>query len=573
MSAITPNLKYPLHSRRSLKIFCCFSALLALLCLTAKSKENKPSNENSPEKILYEQARNDFSAKRWSLAAGTLDEFIQKFPQSGLLDQVLFDRSACHFNLEEYKKCISGIEQLQQKRGDSRLIDRARLMAGDAYDVLASLETESAEKKNKLTRKALEYFDTAVEAGKEFQNNRAVAEALARAADLSIRLERWQEAANYYDRFFPDYAGIMPWEAQISAFTMEALEKLGRGEDGLRQLEKMINSIGEWEDAEQNIDLLRQAIGSYSEASVRINGAEKTAIAFDNFPRPNQENLALLTWLKIQQIIVLQGMRSSVKTDSTEYQVAKEKIAYVFEEIAAYEIKKLPGFALMQIGLYLSKTDEPPRALHYFKEVLIRDEISPKAHAELESGKIEMQNEDELVLNCARERFLRLIHQYDEKQFIPEAYMNLGRLAVKQELWEKGREHFSKINKNRVWLDRQSRAESNFLYGFCLEKLGKTDDAIKVYNATIAVYGSYIDWSSQALERGFALAYKIDNHEKKVKAYSYLRKILYMFQRAKRCPSGALSRVRRRLPEVIVELGLTPEQVTKIDVNLGIVRE
>jgi len=158
---------------------------------------------------------------------------------------------------------------------------------------------------------------------------------------------------------------------------------------------------------------------------------------------------------------------------------------------------------------------------------------------------------------------------------VAESYLNLGRLAVKQKKWKEGLGYFASINKNKRQLNRAGRAESNYKYGLCLERLGRTDDALLVYNAVIAVYGSYLDWSSQALENAFELAYKTDDPEKKIKAYMYLRKILYMFQKAdeRDCSSGALERLRRRLPEVRNELGLTPQQLQEIDEKLGITQE
>jgi len=340
-------------------------------------------------------------------------------------------------------------------------------------------------------------------------------------------------------------------------------------------LEKMINFMGNQKPQEQDIELLRQAIGSYSEASVRTRGADKTAANFDNFPGVNIQNQALLTWLKIQKVVVLQGKRNSVKKGGPEYEAIQVEIAAVFEEMKNYEMINLSEFALQQIGLYLSRTDNPFLAVPYFEELLVRSEDDFKAPADYEIGKIEMRSTAADKLSSARERFLRVINQYVEKSLIPDSYLNLGRLAIKMEDWEGARENFGKINKNKKWLDRLARAESNFYYGLALEHLGKTDDAIKVYNAVIAVYGSYIDWSSQALERGFELAYSIDDEEKKIKAYSYLRKILYMFQKAKEvdAKSGALGRMRRRLPAVRNELGLTPEQLKELDFKLGIIED
>ncbi len=533
--------------------------------------EKYPDSGNR-EAALYYQASNYVILGQFKKAAGLIDRYLEEFPKSQFLDLALFDRATCHFNLEEYDKSIEVIDRLKAERPDSVVLARALNMAGDAYDSLAGLETEDADKKQELTGKALEYFAAAIEAGKKRQNKETVAEALARSADLSIRLEKWDDAVEFYDEFFPDYEGIVPWEPQISVFTMEALEKKGRAEDGLKQLEKMINFMGNQEPHEQDIELLRQAIGSYSEASVRTRGPEKTAAIFDNFPGIDPQNQALQTWLKIQKVIVLQGMRAQVKKDSPEYNKLQEEIAAVFEEMKNYEMGNLSEFALQQVGLYLAKTDNPFLAVPYFEELLVRPDDAFKAPADFEIAKIEMRGTDAEALNSARDRFLRVIEQYQAKQLIPEAYLNLGRVSVKLERWEDGREYFGKINRNKKWLDREKRAESNFYYGLCLEKLGKTDDAIKVYNAVIAVYGSYINWSSQALERGFELAYAIDDPAKKIRAYSYLRKILYTLQNAEEseAPSGALGRMRRRLPGVRNELGLTPEELREIDFKLGI---
>ncbi|NOY00508.1 MAG: tetratricopeptide repeat protein [Verrucomicrobia bacterium] len=536
--------------------------------------EKYPDSGNR-EAALYWQASNYVILGKFPKAAGLFDVYLLEFPKSKFLDLALFDRSACHFNLEEYEKCIAAVDRIKEERPESVVLDRALNIAGDAYDSMAALETEDADRKSELTQQALDYFIGGIEEGKKRNNKGTVSEALARSADLSIRLEKWEEAVKFYDAFFPDYEGALPWEPQISVFTMEALEKAGRAEDGLTQLEKMINFMGNQEPQDQDIDLLRQAIGSYSEASVRTRGPEKTADIFDSFPGVDTKNQALLTWLKIQKVIVLQGMRNGVKKDSPEYKEILAQIDKVFKEMENYEIKNLSEFALQQIGIYLSKTANPFLAVPYFEELLVREDDAFKAPADFELGRIEMRRSDTDSLNRARERFLRVINQYQERELIPDSYMNLGRLAVKQKQWENGREYFGKINKNKKWLDRLARAESNFYYGLCLENLGKTDDAIKVYNAVIAVYGSYIDWSSQALERGFELAYKIDDPEKKIKAYSYLRKILYMFKNAKEedAPAGALGRARRRLPAIRNELGFTPEQLKELDAKLGITEE
>ncbi|MFK5922129.1 MAG: hypothetical protein QM496_08105 [Verrucomicrobiota bacterium] len=153
--------------------------------------------------------------------------------------------------------------------------------------------------------------------------------------------------------------------------------------------------------------------------------------------------------------------------------------------------------------------------------------------------------------------------------------LKLSQELIGQKRWEDAKKQLGALNKRRKGVSRLERAELNFNYGLCLEKLGKTDDALKTYISLIAVYGSYVTWSSQALERGFNLSYQKTELEKKINAYKYLRKILYMFQKFQETddPSGALSRIRKRLPEVAKELKLTTEQQRDIDISLGIIEE
>lgn len=150
--------------------------------------------------------------------------------------------------------------------------------------------------------------------------------------------------------------------------------------------------------------------------------------------------------------------------------------------------------------------------------------------------------------------------------------LELTRELMRQERWEDAREQLGKINKSRAPLGSAIRAETNYRYGLCLEMQGNKDDSQKVYNAVIAVYRSQIEWSSQALERGFELAYQNKDPEERVKAYRYLRKILWIFEGyvEEETLSGALTRLRKRLPVIKNELGLSSEQSRKIDVKLGL---
>ncbi len=204
----------------------------------------------------------------------------------------------------------------------------------------------------------------------------------------------------------------------------------------------------------------------------------------------------------------------------------------------------------------------------------LRTGDAAKALSDFEAGWEKSRSEDRAVLLESRDHLLRVVSEYQDDELTPKATLYLGRVLVKLEDWEGAKDWLTAINKNKGWLDKGGRAESHFLYALSLEKLGKTDDAIKVYNATIVVYGEYAEWSLPALQHDFELAYRVDDSEKKIKAYSYLKKLLYMFRffgdNSEGRVSALMKLLRERRDAVKVELGITEEQEREIDRKLGI---
>ncbi len=513
-----------------------------------------PKSDNL-EPTRYFQASNQVILTKFRTGGELLDAFLADYPDSRYLDLALSDRAICYYNLEEYDKCVATVDKLAAARPDSRVLDRALNLKGDALSNSEDIEGAKAA------------YLAAASAAKTRENKETAAEGLARATDMATRLEQYEEAAGIYDTFFPDYAGTY-WEPQISVFGMDALEKVDRAEDGLTQLEKMINMMGNQPPQEQDLQLLREAIGSYSAASVRNRGAEPTIQNLDSFPGLDPDNKALITWLKIQKVIVLQQLRGQAKPDSPERKAMQDRIAGVFEELRLFPKKDLSDYALQQIGLYLSGTENPFLAVPYFEELLNRDNDEFKAPAELEIGKIEARRPDEGAMRDARERFVRIIEKYKDVALIPEAYLELGRVSIKLKDWAKARDALAMINRNKKWLDKAERAESNYLYGLALENLGDIAGATKVYISTMAVYRAYPDWASKSFERGFELSYKdVKEREKKLEAYAFLRKTLFSYQNF---DTPEMDRLRRRVAEVELDLNMTQEERVAIETKLGI---
>lgn len=529
--------------------------------------KNYPESDNL-EAALYYQASNQVVLGQFEKASGLLDTFLLTYLKTKFLDLALSDRATCHFNAEQYDLCAEKVQRLIDEVPESVVLDRAYNMLGDARDA-ESYDAEDEEAEAKLLEKSLAAYRDGIAVAQKRENLATGSEATAKATDVAIRLEKWEDAVALYDSFFPIYEGSY-WEPQISVYSLEALQQVDRVEDGLKQLEKMIVVMGGQGPEEQDIDLLRRAIGSYSEASVEQRGAEETVAAYDNFPGLDPNNQALLTWLQIQKVIVLQNLRSAAAKDTPEAADIDSRIDGVFEKLKGFDIGNLSDFALQQVGLYLKK-DQPFLAKRYFEELLNRDASDFKVPAEFSLAEIEMRGNDETLLKSGRERFLRVIAA-NSPEYTPESHLNLGRIALKLKDWDEALNQFRTINRKKAWLGKEQRAESNVGYGIAAEEQGDVQNAKNAYVNVLAVYANVAEWSSIALERSFNLTMKETEGDraKQIQTYAFLKRMLFIMQKIPDEGAPGLTRMRLRLPEVRTELGITPAEEAEIDLKLGI---
>ncbi len=569
---------------------------------------------NNREMVMFHRGNNSLILNKMRSAAEQLDDFLKAYPESEKFgDVAIADLATARYNLEDYPAAIKASEKLQefapQTKPDTKQLGRVLNIEGDAYIVQSDAMTqkEQAEQKAEWRQKGLDAYLRAkdeakktlavADEGQEEYFKTVAAEAIWKAADLYYTDEKNEEGLALYDEFFPDYAGTF-WEPQISVFSLEPLEGAGRGEEGLVQVEKMINVLGNKPPEEQDLTLLRQAIGSYSDASVRIKGAEPTIQTLDNFPGLDPNNQALLTWLKIQKVIVLQELRGKTEKDSPQYAAVEGRISEVFEELKLFEKRNLSEFALQQIGDYMSKGDNPFLAIPYYDELMSRTNEEAKgfkASAEMAMGRIEMRSPEAGKVQAARERFRRIINDYgtkpetaaQAKPLIPEAYLSLGKLHIKAKEWKDAIEALDAINKNKNYFgkERVKRAEAGWLFGNALEETGDKLAANKAYLSVVSTYGAFPDYVTQAWERYIKISEEDMNgmpagteeetlakRARQLSLYKLCTKYIFMWQKwtDDEAPSGALGRLRRDLNDMKGRMAITPEEQQKIEFDLGL---
>jgi tetratricopeptide (TPR) repeat protein len=555
------------------------------------------------EIVMFHRASNSLVLNKMRDAAEQYEDFLKAYPESErFLDASYADLAVARYNLADYPAAIASVDKLVAVRPNSIQVGRSQNLKGDALIIQSGdLGKDQKEQAAEIRQKGLDSYLAAIESGKAAQasdadrvdfHKQVVAEGIWKSADIYFQDEAIEKGLAQYDSFFPDYAGTT-FEPQISVFALEHLEGAGRGEEGLTQVEKMIVMLGSKPAEEQDLTLLRQAIGSYSEASVRIRGVEKTVATLENFPGVDPANQALQTWLKIQQVIVLQESRKAKDKESPEYAAIEAQIAAVFEELRLFEKRDLSEFALQQIGLYFAGTDNPFLGVPYFEELLARtnpEATAFKGPAEMELGKIEMRAADPAKVQSARERFRRIVadDSEDSKPLKPQAYLNLADLHMKNKEWKDAIEALDVINKEKEFFgkDRAKRAEAAFKMGLVYDELGDPANANRSYLSVVSTYAAYHDWVTQAWERyipnslaeigampvndPLSTAVK---RKSELTLYKLCLKYIYQWQaldEATDAPSGALTRLRRQIPEMKGQLAVTPEEELKIINELGI---
>lgn len=560
--------------------------------LYAKSYKGT-SNE---EMVRYHRATNKLVLKKSRDAADMLDDFLKTYPDSPrFVDLALGDLAAARFNLDDYDSSISAVDLLLLKRPESRVLDRALNIKADCLMLKAQTAKEDADAE-KFTQEALQAHLQAIEVGQKLESNEKderniavhkeyVSEALAKCADIYVTQEKWEDAAKMYDLFVKDYRGTY-WEPQISVFTLDALKQVGRAEEGLTQVEKMIFVLGTKAPEEMDLELLRRCLGSYGTVSVEIRGLEKTIENLKNFPQVEKEHVILRTWLMMQQVIVLQEAQGKAKKESPEYVAMQKQIDEAFTALQTFKVNELAEPALRAIGEYLANSSNPFLAVPYLEELLVRTTESAETYqgtAHYFLGTIALRKNDKDSWSKARDHFNRVIEIKDPK-YADLALLNLGRAFVKLDDWPSAKTTFEKINNSTKMFikEKQLRAEANFTFGLALEKTGDLANALKAYTGVWGAYQGYPEWASQSTEKIINIQLEeskkmtgMELRKQQLQLFTFLKTTLYTWQKWKDDddPTGTLIRVRQKLPVLRIELNITPEEEKNIDIKNGLTAE
>lgn len=547
----------------------------------AQYLKSYPESANR-ESARFFQASVKTVLQKYEEVAPLADAFLKEFEKSKFRDQMLFYRAVAHYTAKEFDKVMQLVDEILQSHPESTALGRVHNLQGDTFRALAYAPAEGKTEAD-YWKSAKEAYTKAKEATERLEQPDFHAEALFKLLNTCLDLELWEEAVAVYDAFFPDHAGS-PYEAQLSVFALDALQKVGRTEDGLKQLEKVIGALSETADTE----MLSKAIGSYQKAAVESRGYEKTHAVLDQMMATGSRGLQ--AQLLVSKLSMFQEQKRQASKEPELAAKFQTEIDAIFKKLSDYKMDQLSDSVLQAIGRHFEESN-PFVAKAYFEALLDREDDLFKAPAEMALGRIEKtQNNPNAV-----QRFIRVIEfygkdsKYEALRLIPEAHVSIAEMAVQMEDWSLAEQYLIPYINNKQWDggNKDRRAKATYLYGYSLEmrsqaikdaaeKQKVVDEAIQAYNLLFGAYPGYPEWSAKAVERGFNIAYNRDystpeeTRDKQVQAYTYLRVALFTWQKMESGKYDALDRIRNLRDRVEGELGLSAAEIQQIELSRGL---
>ena len=494
----------------------------------------------------YFRASNLQKLGSYAEAGELLDAYIEKFPVSPLLDVAIFERAMCEYILqqEDFDLALSLLDRLEKEFPQSTVLGNGLLVKGDIYKTLEDLpEAESTYLRARDAAQASGNFDVA-------------GEALSKLVETCVSLEKWEEAAKYYDEFFGDenYADGY-YKVQVGVVGLEALRHLDRVEDGLGALEKLIVGLSNNPDGAEDME---RAVNSYTSISAEDLGVDATIEKLTNFPGIDEATKSLRAWLLISKIGLLQEQLKKMKTDAPEYAAKAVDEKTAFDELKNFDKADLGNYILYQLGRYIVNTGNRFEAVPFYEEIMNREHKEFEDYALLELAKIWARDKDSQ--KKAMDAFKRIIEVFKTPELLEGAYIGMGDVAIAKEDWNTGLDIFQKYQQNKSF--KIQRPKANFMIARCYEGQGDVTRAQKAYVGTFAVYISNVEWSVQSYLRNANLEWDKGSEEAKRNAYEMLRDIETRFGHIHNTPDDAggwVDKAIRRLNEFRDALGITAE--------------
>ena len=469
--------------------------------------------EKYPESIFiqsseYFQASNLSRLQNWAKAAKLLDGFLAKYkddPNQSYTPLALYDRANAHYSEEEPDGALEKLDRVIKEYPDSPVTDQAYNLRGNVLQ--GEKEPEKAEESYLKALEVAEARGNSGVAGEALYYLVAMLGEVPKGKDAG---ERVKDAVPFADKYWEKYSEGSPYRAQVAVSQVRAFNEVGRGEEALERLQKVISAMAKNPEAVG----LEEAINSYTEVYLESHTPEELKDHYYEFPDITTQDKAARALLRIAIIGVFEDVAKNNEDDEAKVRASNAMITVLFQQLKTdFDLKDLSNYILVKLGDYLrTNTSAPREALPYYDEALTRQDQSYRFAALLGRADVYGRSKQDADLAKALEDFERILTDSDNKGEREFSLYRIIEILMAKEEYAKAAERANE------YLNRDEKAgpllgftkfspEVGLILAETFEKRGKTDDAIAMYVKVWSAHMGYIKVSAPAIKRWMELSY------------------------------------------------------------------
>ncbi len=467
------------------------------LALFRQLEKEKVPPEIEPE-IYRGIAWNYYSRRQWDKAAEAFNRFVQKYPDSIYQAEALLRQAECYFNADEYEKAREKFNALihdyplHPETFEARLLNaRIKWVEDDFEGAAAAFEEALKYARNGAQRQKVHLLQ----------------------GDLARDEEKYDRAAELYEQAFQDDPGsvVAPQILLKMAGCFYSEKHFEQARKIYRRIITDFPKSAETTSAQYSIGLI------YFQENRLDDYLQECRQTADTHPGSQQGALALMgaTDILIDQgrfseaVAILHRLQNEfaavIDPQQVHFRLAKVLAENNQPAESLMEYKKLlkdfpyglyAADAAIALGNNALELNKPEEALEYFELVRERFPEHPRIDEALFRGAItnrKLGNDSD-----AEKELKQLIQTNPESEYYFPAQYELSCLYVEKDRCEDAKPY---LEKSRSASDRNIAAGANYLTAKCLEKQGKSREALNLYLKISYLYSRQNDIVFKALTR------------------------------------------------------------------------
>ncbi len=388
-------------------------------------------NSRYAESAQYYQASNLVKLSRWRAGGEALDAFLNRYPESLLMEFALYDRVAVHYALDERDACVAIAERIDREFVYSKIRDRAGVLKGDVL-----------RKQGELV-KAEAAFLSAKNLAESYGHPKVAARALRNLIEVAGSQQRWGDSVEYYQAFFQKYPDSEQAPAAALA-GLPALKDVGDIDKGLERLENVLLAMPQGTSARS----LNAALRTYARYYREKHGPDQLLRRYANLSASGRGSETLREQLIIARLEVLEAY---FPERSAEIKVFYEEIRHRFDR------RDLSTPTVYKVALNGSESD-PVEAAAWFREILARPGAELKAEATLGLSDLQARGGG-TGLESAEKGYRKVLETYGTPELAEGATAGLARVLAEQGKWAEARDQWAAYLSRGDWNSVRDEAE------------------------------------------------------------------------------------------------------------------